>query len=111
MNAPTVASIREGVLRRMERQANTIRLLIVVTSVLGYAIVALGPVALGAHVSRVCNRVVATQTDDDPPFDVALTDALPALVSLPAEGPVSRSGRVRFLAFARNRNDSRLRSE
>jgi hypothetical protein len=29
MNAPTVESIREGVLRRMERQANTIRLLIV----------------------------------------------------------------------------------
>jgi hypothetical protein len=87
MNAPTVDSIREGVLRRMERQANTVRLLIVaaagvealllalalrivdlensthvlilVTSVLGYTIVALGLVALGAHVSRVCNRVVA----------------------------------------------------
>jgi hypothetical protein len=29
MNAPTVDSIREGVLRRMERQANTVRLLIV----------------------------------------------------------------------------------
>ena len=102
MNAPTVASIREGVLRRMERQANTIRLLIVVTSVLGYAIVALGPVALGAHVSRVCNRVVATQTDDDPPFDVALIDALPALVSeLPpacgivAGSAISKSSRSR----------------
>jgi len=87
MNAPTVDSVREGVLRRMERQANTIRLLIVgaagvealllalalriadlknpthvlifVTSVLGYTIVALGLVALGAHVSRACNRVVA----------------------------------------------------
>ena len=29
MNAQTVDSVREGVLRRMERQANTIRLLIV----------------------------------------------------------------------------------
>ena len=29
MNAPTADSVREGVLRRMERQANTIRLLIV----------------------------------------------------------------------------------
>ena len=87
MNAPTVDSIREGVLRRMERQANTVRLLIVaaagvealllalalrivdlenpthvlilVTSVLGYTIVVLGLAALGAHVSRACNRVVA----------------------------------------------------
>ena len=89
MNAPTVDSIREGVLRRMERQANTIRMimigaagvealllglalrladlknpthaLILVTSVLGYTIVVLGLglVALAAHVSRACNRVVA----------------------------------------------------
>ena len=130
MNAPTVASIREGVLRRMERQANTIRLLIVgasgvaalllalarriadlknpthvlivVTSVLGYTIVALGLVSLGAHVSRACKRVVATQTDDDPPFDVALIDALPALVSeLPpacgivAGSAISKSSRSR----------------
>ena len=87
MPAPTVDDIREGVLRRMERQTNTIRMvvlaaagvealllglalrvvdlkdpahvLILVTSVLGYTIVVLGLAALGAHVSRAANRVVA----------------------------------------------------
>jgi len=38
---------------------NPTHVLIFVTSVLGYTIVALGLVALGAHVSRACNRVVA----------------------------------------------------
>ena len=87
MPAPTVDDIREGVLRRMERQTNIIRMvvlaaagvetllialalrvvdlkdpthvLIFITSVLGYTIVVLGLVALGAHVSRATNRVVA----------------------------------------------------
>ena len=87
MPAPTIDDIREGVLRRMERQTNTIRMvvlaaagvealllalalrvvdlgnpthvLILITSVLGYTIVVLGLVALGAHVSRATNRVVA----------------------------------------------------
>ena len=87
MPAPTVDDIREGVLRRMERQTNMIRMvvlaaagvetllialalrvldlkdpthaLIFITSVLGYTIVVLGLFALGAHVSRAANRVVA----------------------------------------------------
>jgi len=153
MSPPTVDSIREGVLRRMERQANTIRLLIVgaagvealllalalriadlknpthvlilVTSVLGYTIVVLGLVALGAHVSRACNRVVAalrvsrrtrarqtvalddlpelaTETDDDPSFDAELIDALPALVSElpPACGIVVRLRYLEDLTLA-----------
>ena len=87
MPASTVDDIREGVLRRMERQATMIRVAIVgavaiealmlglvlwlidwsdrtqvvmfVMGVLGYTIVVLGLAALGAHVSRCCNRVVA----------------------------------------------------
>ena len=87
MPASTVDDIREGVLRRMERQANMIRVaifgavavealmlglvlwlidwrdrtqvLMFVMGVLGYTIVVLGLAALGAHVSRCCNRVVA----------------------------------------------------
>ena len=87
MPATTVDAIREGVLRRMERQATIVRvamlgagavealmlglalwlidwrdrthILMFVMGVLGYTIVVLGLVALGAHVSRACNRVVA----------------------------------------------------
>ena len=87
MPAHTPDEIREGVLRRMERQAATIRLatlgaagietlmlgmalwlidwkdrthvLIFVMGVLGYTIVVIGLFALGAHVSRASNRVVA----------------------------------------------------
>jgi len=87
MSAQTVDAIREGVIRRMERQARTIRVimlgaaavealmlglalhlidwqqrthvLLFVLSVLGYTIIVLGLVALGAHVSRAANRVVA----------------------------------------------------
>lgn len=87
MPATTVNDIREGVLRRIERQAAAIRLatfgavavealmlllalrlidwqnrthiLLLVFSVLGYTIVLLGLVALGAHVSRASNRVIA----------------------------------------------------
>lgn len=87
MPATHVDDIREGVLRRMERQATVIRaailgavavealmlglalwlidwrekthVLMFVMAVLGYTIVALGLGALAAHVSRCCNRVVA----------------------------------------------------
>lgn len=83
----TVHDIREGVLRRIERQAAAVRLamfgaaaieslmlmlalwlidwrnrthiLLLVFSVLGYTIVLLGLVALGAHVSRASNRIIA----------------------------------------------------
>ena len=89
MSAPnsTIDDIREGVLRRIDRQANLIRLaiigavavealmlalalrlidwkdrthvLLLIFSVLGYTIIVLGLAALGAHVSRAANRVVA----------------------------------------------------
>jgi hypothetical protein len=87
MPAPTADDIRNGVLRRMERQATMVRtavlgataietlmlglalwlidwhnrthVLMFVMGVLGYTIVVLGLAALGAHVSRACNRVVA----------------------------------------------------
>jgi hypothetical protein len=87
MSGKSVDAIREGVIRRMEQQAQTIRLvmlgaaavealmlglalylvdwqqrthvLLFVFSVLGYTIIVLGLVALGAHVSRVANRIVA----------------------------------------------------
>ena len=87
MPTKPVDAIREGVLNKMERQASMIRLaligamgvealmlgvalrlidwqdkthvLIFVTAILGYTIVALGLAALGAHVSRASNRVVA----------------------------------------------------
>ena len=83
----SVDDIREGGLRRMERQATMSRVAILgavaiealmlglvlwlidwrdrthvvmfVMGVLGYTIVVLGLAALGAHVSRCCNRVVA----------------------------------------------------
>lgn len=87
MTPKTVDAVREGVLHKMERQASTIRLalvgamgvealmlalalrlidwhdkthiLIFVTAILGYTIIALGLAALGAHISRVSNRIVA----------------------------------------------------
>jgi hypothetical protein len=87
MSKQTVDAIREGVIRRMERQARTVRLatfgaagvealmlgialnlidwqqrthvLMLVFSVLGYTIVLLGLAALGVHVSRVSNRIIA----------------------------------------------------
>ena len=87
MNKQSVDAIREGVVRRMEQQAQTVRLavlgaagiealmlgiaitlidwkdrthvLLLVFSVLGYTIVLLGLAALGAHVSRASNRIVA----------------------------------------------------
>ena len=87
MSGKGVDAIREGVIRRMERQAQTIRfvmlgaaavealmlglalylidwqqrthVLLFVFSVLGYTIIVLGLVALGAHVSRASNRIVA----------------------------------------------------
>jgi hypothetical protein len=87
MPAPTADDIRNGVLSRMERQAAMVRwailgaaaietlmigltlwlidwqdrthVLVFVMGVLGYTIVVLGLAALGAHVSRACNRVVA----------------------------------------------------
>lgn len=87
MPAPTVDDIREGALRRIERQAAMVRaailgavaiealalglalwlvdwkdrthVLIFVMGVLGYTIIVLGLAALGSHVSRACNRVVA----------------------------------------------------
>lgn len=83
----TVDNIREGVIRRMERQARSVRIaafgaaiiealmlgialnlidwkqrthvLLLVFSVLGYTIVLLGLAALGAHVSRASNRIIA----------------------------------------------------
>jgi len=57
MPATTVDAIREGVLRRMERQATIVRV-----AMLGAGAVEalmLGLVALGAHLPRACNRVVA----------------------------------------------------
>lgn len=85
--SPTVDDVREGALRRMERHAATVRItvlaaagveslllvlslwlidwtnrthvLVFITSVLGYTIVALGLFALGAHVSRASSRIVA----------------------------------------------------
>lgn len=87
MSKHSVDAIREGVVRRMELQARTVRIavlgaagiealmlgiainlidwsdrthvLMLVFSVLGYTIVLLGLAALGAHVSRVSNRIVA----------------------------------------------------
>ena len=87
MSGKSVDAIREGVIRRMEQQAQTIRfimlgaagveaimlglalylvdwqqrthVLLFVFSVLGYTIIVLGLVALGAHVSRTANRIVA----------------------------------------------------
>ena len=87
MPTPTADDIRTGVLKRMEDQATVVRvatlgaaavealmlglalwlidwkdrthILMFVMAVLGYTIVVLGLVALGAHVSRACNRVVA----------------------------------------------------
>ena len=87
MPTPTADDIRIGVLKRMEHQATMVRvatlgaaaiealmlglalwlidwndrmhILMFVMAVLGYTIVVLGFVALGAHVSRACNRVVA----------------------------------------------------
>lgn len=87
MPAPTADDIRNGVLKRMEHEAAMVRVatigaaavegvmlglclwlidwnnrthvLMFVMAVLGYTIVVLGLVALGAHVSRACNRVVA----------------------------------------------------
>ena len=87
MTKHSVDAIREGVLRRMEQQARTVRIavlgaagiealmlgiainlidwkdrthvLLLVFSVLGYTIVLLGLAALGAHVSRASNRIVA----------------------------------------------------
>jgi hypothetical protein len=87
MTTNSVDAAREGVLRKMEHQASMIRfalvgamgvealmllvalrlidwhdkthILIFVTAILGYTIIALGLAALGAHVSRVSNRVVA----------------------------------------------------
>ena len=87
MSQQRVDDVRAGVLRTMERQATIIRAtllgamviealmlglalrlidwhdrthtLIFVMAVLGYTIVALGLVALGAHVTRVSNRVVS----------------------------------------------------
>ena len=87
MSGKGVDAVREGVIRRMERQAQTIRfvmlgaaavealmlglalylidwqqrthVLLFVFSVLGYTIIVLGLVALGAHVSRASNRIVA----------------------------------------------------
>ena len=87
MTAKTIDAAREGVLRKMERQASMIRLalvgamgvealmlgialrlinwqdkthiLIFVTAILGYTIIALGLAALGAHISRTSNRIVA----------------------------------------------------
>ena len=87
MSKQSVDAIREGVVRRMEQQAQTVRLavlgaagiealmlgiainlidwkdrthvLLLVFSVLGYTIVLLGLAALGAHVSRASNRIVA----------------------------------------------------
>ena len=84
---PTVDDIREGALRRMERHAATVRIallgaaaveglalilalwlvdwsnrthvLVFVMSVLGYTIIVLGLVALGAHISRASSRIVA----------------------------------------------------
>jgi hypothetical protein len=87
MTVKSVDAAREGVLRKMERQASMIRLalvgamavealmlivalrlidwrdkthiLIFVTAILGYTIIALGLAALGAHISRASNRIVA----------------------------------------------------
>ena len=87
MTPKTVDNVREGVLHRLERQAAVVRtamigaaavealmllaalrlidwrdrtqVLIFVMSILGYTIVVLGLVALGAHVSRVGSRIVA----------------------------------------------------
>jgi hypothetical protein len=87
MSKHSVDAIREGVVRRMEQQARTVRIavlgaagiealmlgiavnlidwhdrthvLMLVFSILGYTIVLLGLTALGAHVSRVSNRIVA----------------------------------------------------
>ena len=87
MPTPTADDIRTGVLKRMEHQATMVRvatlgaaavealmlglalwlidwndrthILMFVMAVLGYTIIVLGLVALGAHVSRACNRVVA----------------------------------------------------
>ena len=87
MTANSVDATRESVLRKMERQASTIRfaligamgvealmlavalqlinwhdkthILIFVTAILGYTIIVLGLAALGAHISRVGNRIVA----------------------------------------------------
>ena len=87
MSKQSVDAIREGVVRRMEQQAQTVRLavlgaagiealmlgiainlidwkdrthvLLLVFSVLGYTIVLLGLAALGAHVSRASNLIVA----------------------------------------------------
>jgi len=87
MSTPTADDIRTGVLKRMEHHATVVRvatlgaaavealmlglalwlidwkdrthILMFVMAVLGYTIVVLGLVALGAHVSRACNRVVA----------------------------------------------------
>ena len=87
MTKHSVDAIREGVVRRMEQQARTVRIavlgaagiealmlgiainlidwkdrthvLLLVFSVLGYTIVLLGLAALGAHVSRASNRIVA----------------------------------------------------
>ena len=87
MPAPNLDEIREGVLNRMERQAQVFRLaifaaataemlmlaialwlmdwdnrthlLILVLSVLGYTVVVLGLVGLGAHVSRTARRMIA----------------------------------------------------
>jgi hypothetical protein len=87
-------SVVTGVLQRMDRHARNVRLavlaaaaaegllmviallkldwknptqvLVFVTAVLGYTIVALGLVALGAHVSRVGARVVAALEDVRP---------------------------------------------
>ena len=83
----SIDDVREGVLHRLERQAAVVRtamigaaavetlmllvalrlidwrdhtqVLIFVMSILGYTIIVLGLVALGAHVSRVASRVVA----------------------------------------------------
>lgn len=45
--------------------ANSTHVLLFIFSILGYTIVALGLVALGAHVSRVGARVVAALDDRD----------------------------------------------
>ena len=46
--------------------ANSTHVLLFVFSILGYTIVVLGLVALGAHVSRVGARVVAALGDREP---------------------------------------------
>ena len=94
MTADRLDTIRESVLTRMERAERGVRLAIIgaaiaelalfalaflmvnwddhlerllfLLAVLSYTIIALGLVALGAHVTRSVSRVLAAMTDPEP---------------------------------------------